>query len=206
MKNTVEEKQYFAESQKVIQLVLDKEAKIEKQLKAKDRLQLVKEHLKTTKSPEEYEALKAEERDLEKRIRFNQLSESAIPEEHKKVIKKNVATEQLEVANKLNELKEELKSRVEYLGSDLLPLIKEIEKLEALKGIPKKIDALMNAQVGESVNIPVRYLLNVLGRSSDETLSNEAHKDLDKLIKTLNKIEVPVETKGLLDFLKRGKK
>lgn len=202
----IDENQYFVESKKAIQIVLEKESSLEKQLGLREKLQLVKEHKKNTTSPEEYDELEKLEKDLEKKIRFKQFKTPAIPEERKETVKRNVVAEELQVNEKLNELKAELKERITYLENDLLPLIENIHTLERIKGIPHKIDTILNAEIGEGVSFPVRYVLNVQTQSNDELQSKIALKTLKKVLGSLKKIEVPVETKGLLDFLKRGRK
>ncbi|MBP1944634.1 hypothetical protein [Cytobacillus luteolus] len=202
----IDENQYFVESKKVIQLVLDTERNLEKQLKLADKLQLVKQQKSETRSPAEYEELEKLEKELERKIRFDQFNAPAVPKEHKEKVKKNVVVEQLEVDEKLNELKAELKGRIEVLEQELLPLIEGIEKLEDLKRIPNRIDLLLVSEIGERVAIPCSYAMNLVAPSNNQSQSSVAAKDLKKVIQALKKIEVPVETKGLLDFLKRGKK
>ncbi|APH07214.1 hypothetical protein A9C19_20735 (plasmid) [Bacillus weihaiensis] len=202
----IDENQYFVESNKVIQVVLDNESLSEKKLKAADKLQLVKEQKTHTTSPEEYEELEMLEKELERKIRFNQLKYPAVPEDLRETVKRNAAVEQLEVDNTLNELKAELKDRVEYLESELLPLLDNIRKLESLKKVPDQIDFILKAEMGEGVSIPVSLMLRTLSPSNNEGQAGKALKDLNKTVASLKKIEVPVETKGLLDFLKRGKK
>ncbi|PLR79703.1 hypothetical protein CVD25_06485 [Bacillus canaveralius] len=208
MENTtsIDENQYFAESKKAIQIVLEKEKLLQKQLKAVDKLQLVKEFKKETRSAAQYDELEKQERELERKIRFNRLMESAVPEEHKEKIKRNSAAEQLEVDNKLNELKAQLNEQIDHLENDLFPLLDNIRKLERMKMIPDQINIILESDIGENAVIPVENRVRRLNVSYNETQSGQAFNDLVKLIGSLRKIEVPKETKGLLDFLKRGRK
>jgi hypothetical protein len=204
--NVIDETQYFVESKKAIQIVLENERLLGSKLKVRDKLRLVKESKEHTKSLEEYEALEKQEKELERKIRFNQFSEPAVPVEHREKLKRNAAAEQLEADKKLNELKAELKERIEYLESEVMPLVDSIMKLENMRKIPDQVDMVLNAEIGETVPFPVYYRLQVLRQTPDETQAGKAMKDLDKVVTALKAIQVPVETKGLLDFLKRSKK
>jgi hypothetical protein len=204
--NLIDETQYFAESKKAIQLVLENEKLLGSKVGLRDKLRLVKESKEHTKSLEEYEALEKQEKELERKIRFNQFTEPAVPVEHREKLKRNAVTEQLEADKKLNELKAELKERIEYLESEVIPLVDSIMKLESMRKIPDQVDMVLNAELGETVPFPLSYRLRVLNQTPDETQAGKALKDLDKVVKALKRIEVPIETKGLLDFLKRSKK
>ncbi len=204
--NPIDENQYFVESKKAIQIVLNKEQYLAKQMPTADKLRLLKEHKESTKSPEEYEDLEKLEKELEKKIRFNQLTEPAVPEEYRETLKRNAVVEKLEVDNKLNELKAELKDRIEYLENELVPLIDNIRQLEKMSKIPNQIDAILDLTIGEGAPVTANYRLQLLTQTNDETQAGEAQQALSKVIKSLKKIEVPIETKGLLNFLKRGKK
>jgi hypothetical protein len=202
----INENDYFVESKKAIQVVLQHEKRLEKEMKPADKLQLVKERKDETKIPEEFEELEKLEKELERKIRFNQTRVPAIPEKYRKTVKKNAVAEELEVNNKLNELKGELKEKIEYLETEVLPLIDAINKLEAMKGIPKQIDTFLEAEMGEGAPVSMSYVSRILTVSNNEAQSGKAIKKLKGVIDSLKKIEVPVETKGLLNFLKRGKK
>lgn len=202
----IDENQYFVESKKAVQIVLEREQELGSKLKIQDKLRLVKEQKENTKSIEEYEELEKLEKELERKIRFNQRTEPAVPAEHREKLKRNAAAEQLQADEKLNELKSELKERVEHLEVEIIPLLLSINKLERMKKIPDQIHALLNFEIGEGAPIPASYRIKALTSTRDETQSRKALDGLENVIKTLKKIEVPVETKGLFDFLKRSKK
>jgi hypothetical protein len=198
----IDENQYFVESKKAILVVLQNEELLKKQMKPAEKLELVKEYKKKTQSIEEYEKYEK----IEKELRFKKTKVPAVPEEHRKTIKKNAVTEELAVNEKLNEMKGELKEKIEYLEAEVLPLVEAINKLEGMKGIPNQIDALLKAEMGEGVPIEVSQLIKVYHFSNNEVQSAKAIRELKEAVKSLEKIEVPVETKGLINFLKRGKK
>lgn len=208
MANTplINKDQYFQESKKAIQTVLQEEDKLNKGMNAADKLELVKELKEKTNSEKEFDELEKEQRELEKIIRFQKVPVDAIPKEHQKVVKRNVAVEQLEVDEKLNELKAELANHIEQLEGELLPLLTNINELEKLKCIPHQINLLTNATIGEGAPYPARALVQAVSRSSDEVRSSKALKELNELIGAIKGIKVPVETKGLLQYLKRGRK
>lgn len=200
--NVIDENQFFVESKKAIQVVLEKDELLRKQMKIAEKHQLVKEHMKKASSLEEFEELKK----LEKELRFMKTIEPAVPEEYREKIKRNAVVEQLEVSEKLNELKAQLKDQIEYLENELVPLIDNIRKLEKLGKIPDQINAILDLTIGEEAPFTAKYRLQVLKPSYDETKAGEAIQALNDVIRSLEKIHVPVETKGLLGFLKRGKK
>lgn len=205
-KTLVDRNKYFIESRKVLQMILENEERLGKQMKLEDKLQLVKEHRKSTTVREEYEELTKLEQELENKIRFNQFNEPAIPEEHHEKVKRNVYVEQLELDEKANELKLQLKERIEYLESEVLPLLSSIEQLEKMMGIPYQIEAMLGTEIGEKAPYPARYILNTLAPSNDEIQSNKAINSLNSTIDALKKVQTPVDTKELFEFLKGGAK
>ncbi len=208
MVNTFEvnKEDYFKESKKLIAVVVDREEKLTRSVSVADELKLVRQRKEETTSPDEYEELTKREKELELKIRFNNFREPAIPVEHQKMAKRNAATEQLEASERLNELKAQLNERIEYVENDLVPLLKGIRELETMMSIPNKVDAMIDSEVGEGVPIPLSYRLNLIARSYNETKSGQAYEQLIALTSTLKEIHVPVETKGIMSFLKRGVK
>ncbi|RYI25084.1 hypothetical protein EVU96_25050 [Bacillus infantis] len=202
--NVIDPNDFFVESKKAIQVVLSKEELQRKQMKIADKLELVRKSKAHPESLEAYEKLQTLEKELEMKIRFNKYNEAAVPEEYREVVKRNVAVEQLKVAEKANELKAQLKDHIEYLESKVVPLLQSIKELEKLKRIPDQIDIILDGEIGEKVPLPVSYRVKMINAGRDETLSGKVLVDLDKAIKSLKQIEQPVETKGLLSQLKRG--
>ncbi|MRX56725.1 hypothetical protein GJU41_22540 [Bacillus idriensis] len=202
----IDEKIYYVESKKAIQVVLEREELLNKQMKAMDKLLLVKEQKSKTGSLEEYDGLEKLEKELERKVRFHQLTEPAVPEEYKEKIKRNAVIEQLAADTKSNELKALLKQHIEYLENELVPLIRNINQLEKMKKVPDQINLILDSEIGEGVPFPVYYRLKVFNPTQHETKSRDALLALQETISALKKVEPPVETKGLLSFLKKGKK
>lgn len=192
--NFIDENQYFVESKKAIQIVLEKEALLGKQLKTTERLELVKKYKELAKTDEEYDELEKQERSLGRKIKFNQLNEPAIPEEHKEKVKRNVAVEQLAFDEKLNELKLKLQDQVEHMEKEVLPLLTSIAKLESMKGIPDQIQIIADAEIGEEVPIKLDYRLKLLRTTPEGTRAGVAQKGLTKVLKVLEQIQMPMET------------
>lgn len=202
----VNKEDYFKESKKLIQVVMDREEYASKRVTAKEELELVRQQQEETKSPDEYEELAKRKKELELKIRFNNFREPAIPVEHQKTAQRNVTVEQLEATERLNELKAQLNERIEYVESDLMPLLKGIRELESMMKIPDQIEAMITSEIGEGVPIPLYARMRMYARSHNETKSGQAYNHLLSLSKALREIRVPVETKGIMSFLKRGKK
>lgn len=202
----VNKEDYFKESKKLIQVVMDREEYASKRVTAKEELELVRQQQEKTKSPGEYEKLAKREKELELKIRFNNFREPAIPLEHQKTAKRNVAVEQLEASERLNELKAQLNERIEYVENDLIPLLKGIRELEGMMNIPNQVETMITSEIGEGVPIPLSARMKMFSRSHNETKSGQAYTQLFALVNTLKEIHVPVETKGIMSFLKRGKK
>ena len=197
---------YFIESKKAIQLVLDREQELQRKLKAAERLQLLKEHKKNAKTSEDFEALEQQEKELERKIRFQQLTEPAVPAEHKEKILRNVKAEQLQQAEKLNELKGQLSEQIKYMKENIIPLLKSIHELEAMDEIPNQVDIILDAEIGEGAVLPVNQRMKAFSKREYKPRAGMALLDVQKAVDELGRITMPIETTGLLSFLKRGRK
>ncbi|MCM3637732.1 hypothetical protein M3152_08355 [Sporosarcina luteola] len=203
---TINVNDYFIESKKAIQLVLDREQELEKKIKSYDLLQLIKNQKEKAKTPEEYEFLEQEEKKLANKIRFNQLTEPAVPAEHREKIQRNLKVEELQRVEKLNELKGQLTEQIGYMKETLIPLLNSINELEAMEEVSNQIDIILDAEIGEKAVMPVSQRLKPFSKKEYRPRAGIALQDVQKAADELGKITVPIETTGLLSFLKRGKK
>ncbi|NMO97460.1 hypothetical protein [Paenibacillus lemnae] len=180
---------YCVESRKAIQIVLERERTLGKKLKIRDRLELVRKHKNHAKSPDELEALEALEKQLERRIRFKQINERAIPEEHKEKVLRNAAVE-LQEANKMSDdLKAQISSRYKHLEDEVIPLIASIGDLERIKGAPMQVNFIIDYEIGEDTVFKVENIIRQLGHSQCEKLANDINFHLRKAIEGMKKLE-----------------
>lgn len=184
----IDETQYFTESKKAIQIVLENERLLGKKLKTHDLLQLVKDHKKVTDSVEEFDKLEKLERHLERKIRFNQLNEPAVPEEHQEKIKRNATVEQQEVDKMLDQYRTHLGTHLKYLEDEVIPVLTSIEKLEKLSTIPVLIDKLLTGEIGENTVFKMEYLLRLQNHSQAADRTKNCIRHLKKAAEVMREI------------------
>ncbi|MEK3856582.1 hypothetical protein [Cytobacillus sp. FSL H8-0458] len=180
---------YFVESKKAIQIVLENEQTLSKQMGIEEKHQLVSSYLKTASNPDEYDALEKLEKELKRKIQFRQFNEPAVPNEYREKVSRNVAIEQSEVNQKLAELVGQLNHHYKHLEKEVLPLIKNIETLERLSLMPVKIDVLLNGEIGENTVFKIEYLLKQLNYSRFGDIANSTLDNLRKAIDGMQKLE-----------------
>lgn len=189
----IDPNEYFAESKKAIQIVLEKEKLIHKQMKAHEKLALVRKYKNNTGDPGAYDALEKLERELDRKVRFDLLNEPAIPEEHREKVLRNVAVEQLEYAETLNGLKDQLRFHYKYLEDEVLPLLENIAKLERLNYIPNQVDVLLKNEIGEDTIFKVENLIRPF--ESGSKLGKHTINSVKQAILNMQKLEFPFEMK-----------
>lgn len=178
------EKQYFAESRKAIQVTIEKERALYKDLTRKDKLELLKKRKKETSSIEEYEKIEELEKKLEKEIKFGQPI-PLVPDEYREVIEKNVEVEEKELNKKLQELRTDLKKQVPYLKDVLLPLLLSIHELEKMECVPNQIDVILQSTFNDREGfLTAEYLVNNVSRKRKSRLVEET-KEIIGLIETI---------------------
>lgn len=193
----IDEKKLFVESKKAIQIAIEREKILGKKMRTTDKLELVRDHKVKTKSPDEYEALETLEKELERKLRFNQLNESAVPEEHKEKVKRNAAVELQEVNELLNESILQLKSRYEYLEDEVIPLITNIEKLERLAVIPVQIKAVVDGEIGENTVFSMQHIIRQQNYSKYAEIAKNINAQLNKAIKDMKRLEFSIDFKKI---------
>lgn len=195
MTKSIDENKYFAESKKAIQIAVENERLLGKKMPTVDKLQLARDYKKNTKEPNEYKELEKLEKELEMKIRFNQLNEPAVPEEQQEKIRKNVDIEEQELNKVLNELKAQLRLHYKYVEDEIIPLIVNIEKLEQLSAVPSQIKLLLKAVIGENTAFKVEGLMRGQNYSSNATVARNLIHSLEKSINRMQALEVPYEIK-----------
>ena len=207
--NLINVNDYFAESEKVIEIVKQKEDQLHRQLPTAERLRIAEEELKAAKSREEYEQLKKIKEDLELKIRLNELNEPAIPAEYQDKIRRNREIEEEQAVQKLNELKSELAAKLSILESELLPIVTNIVNLERRRDIGLQVDKALQSTIYEDPQIlSVRRALRTYslpggGLSSDLAKASSARALLVRAAEQLKAIKAPIEARG---FFKNRKK
>ncbi|MFD2118161.1 hypothetical protein ACFSTH_11695 [Paenibacillus yanchengensis] len=187
---------YFAESKKVIQIAIEREKLLGKKMPITDKLRLIRDYKKKTNSPDEYEALETLEKELDKKLRFNQLNEPAVPDEYKEKVKRNAVVELQEVNKLLNEFKAQLRFHYKYIENEVVPLIANIEKLERLKAIPVQIEAIIDEEIGENAVFKIENTIRELSHSKNMRISKSINSYLSKAIKSMQEIEFAEEFKN----------
>ncbi|MEK4023513.1 hypothetical protein [Sporosarcina sp. FSL W7-1283] len=203
---TINTDDYYIESKKAIQATLEREDMLLKKMQPEHELTILQSEKKEVRTPEEFEAINERIEELKRKIRFNQLSEPAIPAEFREAIKRNVHVEGLATSEKLNELKGQLKEKIELLENEILPLVESIRDLEKMSLIPEQIGMLLTAEIGYMEPMTVSARSKLYHPNGDRIKAGNAVKLLNGTLLELKGISVPVETNKFIAFLKRGKK
>lgn len=195
---SIDSKQYFIESEKVIQIVVEREEQIHRSLSAKEKLQIAEKLLKKSETREEFDALSEEIKDLGFEIEYDKEMVSAIPEEHQMKIAFNRVHEEEQLNEELKRQKEQLFKLVDGIENAILTTLSNIEELEKRKLIGKKIDIILDEFIHKegrmhSVMGHAEYL-NVSGGHKN---AEEAHGKGHKFFKALKSIaESPNNTES----------
>jgi hypothetical protein len=177
---------YFVESKKAIQVVLEKERSLYNALPKRSTLNLLKKRKEKTGSIEEYERISELEKRLELEIKFNK-SIPLVPGEYKEIIKRNVLVEEAEVNNQLTEMRKELKKQLPYLQNVLMPMLVNIQELKRMQTIPNDIERILTAEFMEGTGIrtePVIHSRFELNTDSESVIR------MKKLIKAIDSMSV----------------
>lgn len=199
-KNTlIDPKQYFTESEKVIQIVKERQEDLHRSLPAERKLVIAKESLEKAGTREIFDELKRKITDLEFEIRFGDDFIPAIPEEHQSKIAFNRVHEEEQIDLEIAKQKEFLLQIINGLEEPLINVLTNIEKLETRKLIGKSIDILLDEKITKDSRIHnalgnMRYL-NI---SEGKTNSKEAAEKGKKLFEALKKIATePTKPSGI---------
>ena len=201
MKNIplVDEKQYFLESEKVIQIVKEREDEVRRRLPAEYRLRMAKEFIKNVKTREDFEELNDEIKNLEFEIKYDKDHIPAIPEEYQNKIAFNRVHEEEQIDQEIEKQKKLLLSLVNDLEKPLINVLKNIERLEERKLLGKKIDILLDEVIVKDGRIHSTFAhANRLGFSGEHSNSKDAREKGEELFHALNKIATaPKQENGI---------
>lgn len=197
---------YYVESRKAVDIALAKDERFRKELDPEERLEVYKRYLKETTNPKEYQALKSLKDELEMKIKFHTTAEPVVPEDLQEKIRKNLEIEQQAAIEKTNELKTQLSDLVAKFEREALPLIKAVGEMEALQGIPTKIDVILSHQLREKYDTSIQGRFNNLQVDANSRRVEEARQQLENSISYLRNTTIPMKAKkSVLSYLKGGK-
>lgn len=181
--------QYFSESEKVIQIVKDRQDDLYRSLPVDRKLEIAKESLEKADTREVFEELKNTIKDLEYEIKFGKDFIPAIPEEYQSKIAFNRVHEEEQIDLEIAKQKESLIQIINGLEEPLMNVLTNIEKLEARKTIGKKVDILLDEKITKNplIHNPF-YHVNGLASSEGKINSKEAREKGTELFKSLKKI------------------
>lgn len=167
----INEKQYFVESEKVVQIVKEKKEALHRQLPVQYRIGIAKDLIEGAKTPEEYRALKEQLKELEIEMKFDNGRIQAIPDEHQLKVAYNRVAEEEKLDEVLEKQKAALFTLVENFEKKLLPTLQNIAALEKRKLIGKKIDILLD---GDLIKSP--QIIDALGHANGLAFSGEEYR------------------------------
>lgn len=173
----IDPNQYFTESKKAIQIVLEKEKSLFADLPKQDKLNLLRKRKKETNSPEEYDHIEKLEKQLEKEIKFN-FSIPLVPDEYREMLMRNVNVEKAEADKKLKEITADLKNQLPYLQKVLLPLLVNNNELKNMSTIPHHIDTILKFDFQEGRGLRAANLIHQMSG----TRNNQSIKKLKEII------------------------
>lgn len=195
----INEKQYLVESEKVIQIVKERQEELHRSLPTELKLKIAKESLEKAGTREIYEAMNKKIKDLEFEIKYGDDFIPAIPEEHQHKIAFNRVHEEEQIDLEIAKQKESLLQILDGLEEPLMTVLKNIEKLEARKLIGIKVDVLLDAKITKDPRIQNAFwFADYLANSEGKINSTEAHVKGLKLFKSLKKIATePTKPNGI---------
>lgn len=191
----INEKQYFSESEKVIQIVKEREADLHRSLPVDRRLQIAKESLDKAKTREEYDHINKLIKDFEFELKFGKDYIPAIPEEYQLKIAYNRVQEEEELESAIQQEKETLVQILDGLESSLMNTLANIESLEKRKLIGKKIDILLDGNIQKDNRFSSSsWHANYLATSGEHDNAKKAREKGSKLFDALRKIATEPST------------
>ncbi len=206
MEKLIDVNAYYVESRKAVNIALAKDERFRKELTPEERLEVYTRYLKETKDPKEYQALKRLKDELEMKIKFHDTTEPVVPEDAQEKVRKNLEIEMQAAIEKTNELKMQLLDLVTKFEKEAIPLIKAVVEMEALQGIPTKIDVILSHQLREKYDTSIQGRFNNLQVDANSRRVKEARDQLQNSISYLRNTTVPMTAKkSVLSFLKGDK-
>lgn len=207
MEKLIDVNAYYVESRKAVDIALAKDERFRNELTPEERLEIYTRYLKETNDPKEYQALKLLKDELEMKIKFNDTAKPVVPDDAQEKIKRNLEIEQQAAVEKTNELKAQLSDLIAEFEREALPLIKAVGEMEALQGIPTKIDVILSHELREKYDTSVQGRFNNLQVDANSRRVEEARNQLQNSISYLRNTTTLVKAKKsiLMNFLKGGK-
>lgn len=186
---------YFVESEKVYEMVKERQEEARKALPANYKLTLAKELLDDAKSREEYEELVKEIKELELELKYEIGYFPAIPEEHQQKVAFNRVYEEEKLDAELVNQKALLAKLVDGLEVSLGTVLNNIAALENRKNMGKTIDALLDFKIYKDRTNSDLSHLTYLAYSSTQINAEKAYQASQKFFHELKKItESPTVT------------
>lgn len=179
---------YFKESEKVIQIVKEREEEVRRSLPAEYKLRMAKETLDDVKSREEFDELNQKIKDLEFEIKYGKDYVPAIPGEYQNKIAFNRVHEEEKIDEEIVKQKETLLELIETMEHSLIDVLRNIENLEKRKLIGKKIDILLDEKIllDGRIGSPFTYV-NGLAFSSEHEEVKKSRKISEAMFDDLKK-------------------
>ena len=168
-----QETQIFTESNKVMEILLEKEKDIIKGLTPYEELKLVQDALKSAPRNEKLDLFDREE-ELNKIIRTEDYPMIEIPEEHKDLVKENYEKE-LAAAEKMERERilrvKAIDQEMETLEAEKKVMLDEIKSIRSNTNYVNLIHTLMNGQ-----KEPIVFKENVFGESKWHPISYHVYR------------------------------
>ncbi|RDW15951.1 hypothetical protein [Oceanobacillus chungangensis] len=198
--NLIDANKYFQESEKVIQIVKDRQDKIHRTLPTEFKLRIAKESLEKAKTREDYDELSNMIKDFEFEIKYGKNYVPAIPEENQSKIAVNRVREEEQIDLEIAKQKELLMELVDGLQTPLLNVLLNIEKLEERRLIGKKVDILLEEKITQDNRIRNAFgHVSYLSFSPEHSNAKESHEKAEKLFNALKNIATtPKQSDGII--------
>lgn len=178
---------FFKESEKVIQIVKNRQDEIHRTLSAEDRLEIAKESLEKVSTRESFDELSNKIKDLEFEIKHGEDSVPAIPEKYQSKVAFNRVEEEEKIDLEIAEQKELLLELIDGLETPLINVLRNIESLEERKLIGKKVDVLLDGKITKDKQIQdVFGHVNYLSFSAEQ---RNAKDSLEKGVKLFDSLK-----------------
>lgn len=178
---------FFKESEKVIQIVKNRQDEIHRTLSAEDRLEIAKESLEKVSTRESFDELSNKIKDLEFEIKHGKDSVPAIPEKYQSKVAFNRVEEEEKIDLEIAEQKELLLELIDGLETPLINVLRNIESLEERKLIGKKVDVLLDGKITKDKQIQdVFGHVNYLSFSAEQ---RNAKDSLEKGVKLFDSLK-----------------
>lgn len=191
----IDPQQYFVESERVVEIVKERQEEIHRSLSAEHRLEIAKELLKDAKSREEYEQLTKDIKELELEVKYDLGYFPMVPEEHQLKVAFNRVYEEEKLNEELTNQKELLMQLIKGLEKPLSTVLENIENLEKRKLIGTKVDLMLELNIHKDKQFNDFSHINYLSFSGGHYNAKEANKKGKDFFEALRNIALePTKT------------